>query len=82
MAKSKIGKITHFFDKISVAVIELEKPLNVGDEISIEGNTTNFQQKVESMQIEKDKIQKAKKGQAIGVHVNERVRINDVVYKG
>ena len=81
MAKSKIGRITHFFDKIGVAVVELDKPLSMGDTVSVEGSTTNFKQKVESMQIDKDKIIKAKKGQSVGIKVNDRVRVNDIVYK-
>ena len=56
--------------------------MNVGDEISIEGSTTNFQQKVDSLQIEKEKIMKAKKGQSVGIKVKDRVRVNDIVYKG
>jgi len=79
--KEKIGKITHYFSHIGVAVVEIEKPLHVGDKISIEGSTTNFQQTVDSMQIEHDKIQEAKPGQAIGLKVNDRVREGDVVFK-
>ncbi len=81
MEKKRIGRVTHFFDKISVAVIEIEKELKIGDGISIEGSTTQIQQKVDSMQIENQKISIAKKGQAVGMKVKERARINDIVYK-
>jgi len=77
----EIGKITHFFSKISVAVIELKAPLSVGDKIRIQGPTTDFEQTVQSMQIEHEDVKAAKAGQSIGLKVNERVRENDTVYK-
>ncbi|MEM3586869.1 MAG: hypothetical protein QXO71_06040, partial [Candidatus Jordarchaeaceae archaeon] len=55
--------------------------LSVGDTIRIVGATTDFQQKVESMQIEKVSVQKAKAGDSVGIKVKERVRPNDIVYK-
>ena len=79
--KIRIGKITHFYGKISVAVVELEDTLNVGDKVSIEGAVTNLTQTVDSMQIEHEDVDTAKRGQSIGLKVNERVRENDVVYK-
>jgi putative protease len=81
MEKVPVGKVTHFFTHISVAVIELSDTLNAGDTISFEGASTNFQQKVDSMQIEKQTIPIAKKGQAIGIKTNDRVREGDAVYK-
>jgi len=77
----EIGKITHFFSKINVAVVELTDTLNVGDKIHIMGPTTDFEQTVDSMQIEHENVKTAKKGQSIGLKVNERVRENDTVYK-
>lgn len=77
----EIGKITHFFSKIGVAVIELKKPLKVGDTIAIKGPTTDFEQKVDSMQIEHENVKEAKAGQSIGLKVTERVRETDAVYK-
>jgi len=74
------GKITHYFDKIGVAVIELAKGLSVGDTIRIKGATTDFKQRIDSMQIEHKSVDKAKKGQAIGLKVKEKVRPNDKVY--
>ena len=76
----EIGKVTHFFDQISVAVVELAGALKKGDRIKIKGATTDFEQKVESMQIEHEKVDKAKKGDAIGMKVADRVRPNDTVY--
>jgi len=77
----EIGRITHFFTKISVAVIELTTPLAVGDTILIKGPTTDFEQIVESMQIEHNNVQRAEAGQSIGLKVAQRVRENDMVYK-
>lgn len=75
-----IGRVSHFFDKIIVAVIELTGTLKIGDKIAIRGNTTNFEQKVESMQVEHVPVKEAKKGQSIGLKVKEQVRLNDLVY--
>ncbi|NWF86850.1 translation elongation factor-like protein [Candidatus Bathyarchaeota archaeon] len=77
----EVGHVTHFFSKISVAVIELTASLAVGDTIVIRGPTTDFEQRVESMQIEHVNVQQAKVGQSIGLKVAERVREKDTVYK-
>ena len=77
----KVGKVEHYYTNISVGVIKLSGTLKVGDKIRIKGATTDFEQKVDSMQIEKDKIQEAKKGKSIGLKVKDHVRQNDVVYK-
>ena len=79
--KKLVGTISHYFTKIGVAVIELSDSLSVGDEISIEGASTNFKQKVDSMQIEHKNIEKAKAGDSIGMKVKDRVREGDQVYK-
>jgi len=77
----EVGHVTHFFAKISVAVIELSAPLAVGDHILIKGPTTDFEQAVESMQIEHENIQRAEAGQSIGLRVVQRVRERDMVCK-
>lgn len=79
MAKSEegklIGAVIHFFDNISVAVIELSGKLKVGDEIRIVGGeNTDFNQVVESMEAEHQKVKEAKKGESIGLKVKEKVR--------
>jgi len=61
-----IGEITHYFSKIGVAIVKLKGTLKIGDEIRIiGGESTDFNQKVESMEIEHKKIKQAKKGQEI-----------------
>ena len=77
----EVGQVTHFFSKINVAVIELKAVLSVGDTIAIKGPTTDFEQRIESMQIEHENVQKAEPGQSIGLKVMQRVRETDMVYK-
>jgi translation initiation factor IF-2 len=77
----EIGKITHFFPKICVAVVELKKPLKIGETIAIKGPTTDIEQTVDSMQIEHESVKEAKAGQSIGLKVADRVRETDIVYK-
>ena len=76
-----VGKITHYFGKIEVGIIELSKPLKVHDTIHVKGGTTDFEQGVDSIQIEHEQVEKAKKGDVIGLKVKEKVREGDEVYK-
>ena len=80
--ESKVGTITHFFTKASVAVLDLtDEDLLVGNQIHIIGTTTDIRQNVDSMQIEGVNISKASKGQKIGLKVVARVREGDTVWK-
>jgi putative protease len=79
--KELIGKVTHFFDKISVAAIELSDVVKVGDTISIEGTTTSFEQTIESMQIHNTVVEDAGAGDSVGLKVKERVKVGDNVYR-
>ena len=77
-----VGKVTHYFGNLGVAVIELSDTLKVGDEIRIVGGVeTDFTQKVDSMEIEHEKMKKAKKGDMIGLKMKEKVREGYKVYK-
>jgi len=76
-----IGKVTHYFGKIGVAVIELSDTLKVGDQIKIVGGTTDFTQTVDSMEVEHQKVTEAKPGDSFGLKVNEAVREDYKVYK-
>src|SRR3989344_6061013 len=78
--KMLVGSVVHFFDKISVAVIDVKRPLSVGDTISIEGPQTNFKQNIKSMQIEHSSIKTANKGDNIGMKTNKPVKSKDLVY--
>ena len=78
----QIGKVTHYFPKIGVAVVEVTSgSIKVGDEIRIKGHTTDFRQKVASLQVEHEKLDIAEQGMSIGVKVDEPVRAHDLVYK-
>ena len=77
----EIGRVTHFYTKISVAVIELTGSISVGEKIVIRGANTDFEQIVDSMQIEHENVEHAKAGQSIGLRVRDRTREGDVVYK-
>jgi putative protease len=79
--KKLVGKISHYYSKIGVAVVELTDKLSVGDKISIEGIATNVQQTIDSIEIEHKKIPVAKAGDSIGLKVADRVREGDAVYK-
>ena len=79
-AKKLVGKIAHFYPKISVAVVEVAAPIKTGDKISIEGHGKAFEQTVGSMQIEHEQVPVAKKGQSIGMKVAEEVKEGDLVY--
>jgi putative protease len=81
MERKEIGKVSHYFGGPKVAALVLTDTLKVGDRIAIQGHTTDFETVVESMQIEHDKIQEAKKGDNVGIKVPERVREHDVVYR-
>ena len=80
--EEEIGRVTHFFSKIDVCVVELNKgELKVGETIHIKGHTTDLYQKVDSMQMEHAPVQVAKKGESFGLHVEAQVREHDVVYR-
>lgn len=81
MPEEDVGKVSDYFAKIGVAAIELTGSLSVGDTIHIKGHTTDFEQKVESIQIEHQNVEKANPGDSIGIKAKERVREHDVVYK-
>ncbi len=74
-----IGTVIHYYTKIGVAIIELSNSLVLGDRISIEGFTTDLKQTVDSIQIEHKNVEKATKGDIIGVKVEGRCRTGDKV---
>jgi putative protease len=80
--EDEVGKVTIFFAKPSVAAIDITAgTLAVGDSIRIKGATTNFEQKIESMEIDRKPVPSASSGQSVGIKVMERVRPHDKVYK-
>ena len=77
-----IGRITHYFSNIEVAVLDLTAPLKAGDKIRIAGGeATDFEQEVKSMQIDHKEVKSAKKGDSVGTKVKEKVHEGYKVYK-
>jgi putative protease len=82
MPEQKVGEVIKFFSKASVAAIKVtEGTLKVGDRIKIKGHTTDFEDQIQSMQIENQPVEKAEAGHLIGIKVKERVREKDVIWK-
>lgn len=77
-----VGKVSHFFSNIEVAVIKLSSPVKTGDTIRIiGGEETDFEQEVKSMQVDHKEVKSAKKGQSIGLKVDKKVREGYKVYE-
>jgi len=75
-----IGKITHYYDHIGVAIIKFNKAVKKGEMITIRGAHTDFTQKIDSIQYDHKDISAAKKGQEVGIKVKEKVHNTDKVY--
>lgn len=70
----KVGKVTHYYNKAGVAILELEGSLNVGDRLRFGGHGVDFEQEVTSMQVNHEQVQSAKKGDTIGLKVDQEVK--------
>ncbi len=82
MDEELVGKVVKFFAKPSVAAVEITGgTLRIGDTIHIKGHTTDLEETVSSMQIEKESIDEAKSGDLIGIQVSDRVREGDKIFK-
>ncbi|MBN2115332.1 MAG: hypothetical protein JW730_02100 [Anaerolineales bacterium] len=81
MSGTQIGQITHYFDHVGVAAVTLTETLRVGDTIHILGHSTDFQQKVTSLQIEHQAVDEAKPGNDVGMKVIQKVHAHDKVFK-
>ena len=82
MVEEKIGIVEHFFNKVSVAAIKITNgELKIGDTIHIVGASTDFTQKINSMEINRVPVESVKPGDDVGIKVKDRVREHDVVYK-
>lgn len=76
----QIGTVTHYYDKLAVAIVKLSKELTPGTEIQIKGNTTDEKLTVEEMQFDHKPIEKGEAGQDVGIKVHGKVRDGDKVY--
>ena len=82
MVEEKIGIVEHFFTNVSVAAIKITNgELKIGDTIHFVGAHTDFKQKINSMQIDRNPVESVKTGDDVGIKVKDRVREHDVVYK-
>ena len=82
MSETKVGIITHYFGKIAVAALRVtDGELDVGDTIRIKGHTSDFTQRVDSMQREHEAIDRARAGEEVAIRVAQPAREHDVVYK-
>lgn len=79
--RQEVGKIVHFYPNINVAIVDLTSALKVGDAVAIEGHGQSITQKVASMQIEHKAVQVGKKGQSVGLKVDQPVKEGDLVFK-
>lgn len=77
---TRAGEVIHFYNKISVAVIELMEDVALGDTLHFLGAHTDFRQPVKSMQIEHEEVESASDGQEVAIKVKQRVRVGDSVF--
>jgi len=77
----EIGRVMDYFARIGVAGLDLTGTLRVGDRIHVKGHTTDFEQVVQSMQVEHEPVQEAKEGDKIGIKIAERCRGGDTVFR-
>ena len=76
-----VGQVIHFFPHVKAAVIKIKKgPLSLEDEVRIKGHTTNFDQKINSMEINHKPVKKATKGKEVAIMVKKKTRRKDKVY--
>ena len=81
MPEKEIGKVSDFFARPVVAGIEMSGSLKLGDKVHIKGHTTDMEFIVNSMQINNANVTEAKRGDSVGIKVDDRVRRGDTVYK-
>jgi len=75
------GRIIKYYARIGVASVEVIDNLKVGDNIHIRGHTTDFEQRIDSMELKHQKLEKAEKGHIVGIKVTDFVRKSDLAYK-
>lgn len=68
----EIGEVTNYFEKIGVAAIKLSKPIKTGDKVKFKGGEVEFEQTISSMQIHGKSVEKAKKGDEVGIKIDHR----------
>jgi len=76
----KVGVITHYYTKIGVGIVKFTAPFKIGNTLHFQGHATDFKQTITEIELDHQKIQSAKKGQEVGIKLDQKVRENDTVY--
>ena len=76
----KVGTVTHFYDKIGVGIVKLDSEIKLGDRLKFKGNATDFEEDVAQMQFDHKDIETAKKGQEVGIKLDNKVKEGDQVF--
>ena len=79
--EQEVGKVSHYYDKLGVAILDLSAPLSVGDTVKFKKGEQEFKQKVDSIQVEHQAVQTAKPGDQVGIKVDQKVKDGVEVYK-
>ena len=79
--RKPIGEIVHYFGNIGVAVVKFNQKVKAGVKVCFKGATTDFEQKLDSMQFDHKEVEEAVKGKEIGIKVDDKVRVGDKVYE-
>jgi translation elongation factor EF-1alpha len=79
--EEKIGKVTHYFGKINVAVLKIHKGIKLGENLHFAGKHTDFSQEIKSLQIEHEDVAEAAAGADVAMKVKDRVRPGDTVFR-
>ncbi len=78
--QKSVGVVIHYYPKISVGIVKLSGSLKTGDKVKFEGSSTDFEQSVGDIEVDHEKIEEGKKGQEVGIKVDEKVKKKDKVY--
>jgi putative protease len=81
MSEIEIGKVTHYYDRLHVAVLKLAEPIKVGDTVHVSGHNTELVQKVESLQIDHEPVTEAAPGSDVAMRVDGLVHEHDHIYR-
>lgn len=81
MTGKRVGKVTHYFDHLNVAVLALTEGIRVGETLHFLGHSTDFKQQVTSLQIEHKAVDAAKPGEDVAMKVDQRVHPNDAIFR-
>ncbi len=81
MADQQIGKVAHYYDKIGVAVVKLDKKLTVGDKVRLQHGEDSFEQTVESMQLDHKSVNEGKKNDEVAIKVDQKAKEGTLVLK-